>query len=102
VQFLGEWHLTRPDFDVTWAGKTVTAIIDVGDFPDVRDNTSKSPEWNGSRYHDLAVHLSVLIVEQILTWDPAHISSNETPIRRPADGAKPGTRQRASSRLITR
>ena len=103
VPFLEKWHLTRLDFDpdlgrsriigvLTGAGKTVTAIIDVGDFPDLRDNTSTSPEWNGSRYHDLAVQLSVLIQEQILTWDPADISPGEIHIRRPADRAKPKAR----------
>jgi hypothetical protein len=103
VPFLEEWHLTRLDFDpdlgrsrivcvLTGTGKEVTAIIDAGDFPDLRDNTSKSPEWNGSAYHDLAVHLSVLIQEQILTRDPAEISTDEIHIRRPADRAKPEVR----------
>lgn len=96
VPFLEEWQLTRLDFDpdlgrsriicvLTGAGKKVTAIIDAGDFPDLRGNTSKSPEWNGSAYHDLAVHLSVLIQEQVLTRDPADISPGEIHIRRPAD-----------------
>ena len=103
VPFLEEWHLTRLDFDAdlgrsrlvcvfTGAGKEVTAIIDAGDFPDLRGNTSRSPEWNASAYHDLAVHLSVLIQEQILTWDPADISPDEIHIRRPADRAKPEAR----------
>ncbi len=98
VPFLERWHLTWLGFDpvlgrsriicvLTAAGKEVTAIIDAGDFPDLRDNTSKNPEWNASAYHDLAVHLSVLIQEQILTWDPADISAGEIPIRRPADRA---------------
>jgi len=63
----------------------VTAIIDVGYFHDLRDNASSSPAWNGSRYHGLAVHLSVLIQEQILTRDPADFSPDEIHIRRPAD-----------------
>jgi hypothetical protein len=63
--------------------------IDAGDFPDLRGNSSRSPEWNGSVYHDLAVHLSVLIQEQILTRDPADIGPGEIRIRRPADRAKP-------------
>jgi hypothetical protein len=99
VPFLEEWHLTRMGFDpvlgrsriicvFTGAGKEVTAIIDAGDFPDLRDNVSKDPDWNASAYHDLAVHLSVLIQEQILTWDPADISPGEVHIRRPADRAK--------------
>ncbi len=100
VPFLEQWHLSRLDFDpdlgrsrlvcaLTSAGKTVTATIDVGDFPDLRDNTSNSPEWNGSAYHDLAVLLSVLIQDQILTWDPADICSDEIRIRIPADRGKP-------------
>jgi len=100
VPFLEEWHLSRLDFDpdlgrsrlvcvLTGAGKTVTATVDASDFPDLRDNTSNSPEWNGSAYHDLAVLLSVLIQEQILVRDPADISTDEIRIRRPADRAKP-------------
>jgi hypothetical protein len=100
VPFLEQWHLSRLDFNpdlgksrlvgvLTSAGKTVTATIDASDFPDLRDNTSNNPEWNGSAYHDLAVLLSVLIQEQILTWDPADIRTDEIRIRRPADRAKP-------------
>jgi hypothetical protein len=96
VPFLEEWHLVRLGFDpdlgksrivcvLTAAGKTVTAIIDAGDFADLRDNTSNSPDWNGSAYHDLAVHLSTLIQEQILGKDPADIGTDEVRIRRPAD-----------------
>jgi len=101
VPFLGEWQLSRLDFDpdlgrsrlvgvFTGAGKTVTATIDASDFPDLRDNTSINREWNGSAaYHDLAVHLSVLIQDQILTWDPTDIRSDEIRIRIPADRGKP-------------
>ena len=101
VPFLGEWQLSRLDFDpdlgrsrlvgvFTGAGKTVTATIDASDFPDLRDNTSINREWNGSAaYHDLAVHLSVLIQDQILSWDPADIRSDEIRIRIPADRGKP-------------
>jgi hypothetical protein len=100
VPFMGEWHMSRLDFDphlgrsrvvcvLTGAGKTVTATIDASDFPDLRGNTSINREWNGSAaYHDLAVLLSVLIQEQVLTWDPADIS-DEIRIRRPADRDKP-------------
>jgi hypothetical protein len=100
VPFLEEWHLDGLDFDpdlgrsrlvgvLTGAGKTVTATIDASDFPDLRDNTSISPEWNGSAsYHDLAVHLSVLIQEQVLVRDPADVPE-QIRIRRPADRAKP-------------
>ena len=100
VPFLEQWQLSRLDFDpdlgrsrvvcvLTGAGKTVTATIDASDFPDLRDNTSNSPEWNGSAYHDLAVLLSVLIQEQVLVRDPADISTDDIRIRRPADRAKP-------------
>jgi hypothetical protein len=103
VPFLEQWHLSRLDFDpdlgrsrlvcvLTGAGKTYTATIDAGDFPDWRDNTSISPEWNGSGYHDLAVLLSVLIQEQVLVRDPADISTHEIRIRLPADRAKPEAR----------
>jgi hypothetical protein len=96
VPFLEQWQLSLLDFDpdlgrsritcvLTGAGKTVTATIDVGDFAHLRDNTSINPEWNGSVYHDLAVHLSVLIQEQILTRDPADIHSDEIRICIPAD-----------------
>jgi hypothetical protein len=96
VPFLGEWQLSRLGFDqdlgrsrvvcvLTGAGKAVDAIIDAADFPDLRGNTSKSPEWNASAYHDLAVLLSTLIQEQILMGEPADISANEIRIRRPAD-----------------
>jgi len=99
VPFLEKWHLTQLDFDsnlgrsrvvcvLTGAGKTVTATIDARDFADLRDNTS-TIEYSGSAYHDLAVLLSVLIQEQILTWDPADIRSDEIRIRIPADRGKP-------------
>jgi len=99
VPFLEKWHLRRLDFDsnlgksrivcvLTGAGKTVTATINAGDFADLRDNTSTS-EYSGSAYHDLAVLLSVLIQEQILTWDPVDIRSDEIRIRIPADRGKP-------------
>jgi hypothetical protein len=103
VPFLEEWHLSRLDFDpdlgrsrlvcvLTGAGKTVTATIDAGDFAGLRDNTSNTPEWNGSPYHDLAVQLSVLIQEQVLVRDPTDISTDEIRIQLPADRAEPWAR----------
>jgi hypothetical protein len=100
VPFLEAWHLSRLDFDpdlggsrlvcvLTGAGTTVTAIIDAGDFAGLRDNTSNSPVWNGSAYHDLAVQLSVLIQEQVLVRDPADVSTDEIRIQLPADRAEP-------------
>jgi len=100
VPFLGPWHLTRLAFDpdlgpsrivgvFTGAGRKVTAVIDAGDFADLRGNTSNDPDWNSSAYHDLAVLLSTLIQEQVLTWEPADISTDEIHIRLPADRDKP-------------
>jgi hypothetical protein len=100
VPFLGEWHLSRLGFDpdlgrsrivcvLTGAGKSVTAAIDADDFADLRGNTSKSREWNASGFHDLAVHLSTLIQEQVLAADPADTDTDRVRIRRPADRAKP-------------
>jgi hypothetical protein len=96
VPFLEAWHLSQLGFDLdlsksrivcmlTGGGKTVTATIDADDFADLRDNTSVSPEWNGSGYRDLAVQLSVLIQEQILTHDPAGFGAGEVRICLPAD-----------------
>jgi hypothetical protein len=57
-------------------GKTVTAIVDAGDFGELRRNNSRSRTWNGSRhYHDMAVLASTLIEEQIVTWDPSQLGS---------------------------
>jgi len=98
VPFLEEWQLSQLGFDpdlggsrvvcvLTGAGKTVTATIDASDFPDLRDNTSITSEWNGSSHHDLAVQLSTLIQEQVLTWDPADIPTDQIRIQLPADRA---------------
>ncbi len=61
-----------------------------GDFSGLRDNTSITREWNGSAaYHDLAVLLSVLIREQVLTRHPGGIGSDDIRIRLPVDRDKP-------------
>lgn len=79
--FLGRWRLRRLEYEgrgqaravcvlATAEGRAVTATVDVRDFGDLRSNSSRSGSWNGSAYHDLAVLVSVLIQEQILTRDP--------------------------------
>lgn len=66
-------------------GKTVTAVIDAGDFGKIRANNSRSRAWNGSKhYHDMAVLASTLIEEQIVTRDPAQLG-NEVRIKLPKD-----------------
>jgi hypothetical protein len=96
VPFLEGWQLSWLGFDpalggsrvvcvLAGAGRTVTATIGADDFPDLRDNASASPEWNSSAYHDLAVLLSTLIQEQVLTWDPADIPTDQIRIQLPAD-----------------
>jgi hypothetical protein len=66
-------------------GKTVTAVIDAGDFRKLRGNNSRSRAWNGSgHYHDMAVLASTLIEEQIVTWDPSQLGS-EVQIKLPGD-----------------
>jgi hypothetical protein len=66
-------------------GKTVTAIIDAGDFRKLRENKSRNRAWNGSEhYHDMAVLASTLIEEQIVTWDPSQVGS-EVQIKLPKD-----------------
>jgi hypothetical protein len=76
----------QPLSGVVWQESDQTIRRSLGrSHPDLRKNASNSPAWNGSRYHDLAVHLSVLIQEQILTRDPADFSPDEIRIRRPAD-----------------
>ncbi len=95
--FLGEWRLQRLAYDpdqgrsrvicvLTDAdGREVTATIDAGDFRDLRGNSSRSDAWNGSaHFHDLAVHVSVLLEEQILVKDPDAVQ-DEVRIQRPAD-----------------
>lgn len=53
------------------SGRNVTATIDASDFPGLRGNSSRSKGLNGSdRYHDLAVYVSVLLQEQIISRSP--------------------------------
>jgi hypothetical protein len=94
--FLGPWRLRSLAFDqehgksrlvcvLTEDDRYVTATIDADDFPRLRGNSTRSADWNGSpRYHDMAVHASVLIEEQILTQDPATVP-DEVRIQEPAD-----------------
>jgi hypothetical protein len=71
--------LTAPD------GRDVTATIYAGDFPGLHRNSSRTKEWNGSdHHHDLAVRVSMLIVEQIITQDPDAVPDHVR-IQSPAD-----------------
>ena len=65
-------------------GKIVTATIDAADFGRMSRNSSRSPAWNGSDYHDMAVLASTLIEEQILTRDPSKLA-DQIQIRLPSD-----------------
>lgn len=100
--FLGEWRLRSLAYDArrdrsrvvcvltAGDGREVTATIDASDFRDLRRNSSRSPEWNGSaHYHDLAVAVSVLIEEQIITHDPDTVP-DQLRIQSPADRARIG------------
>jgi hypothetical protein len=96
MPFLEQWRLRSLDFDpvlgkkrvvaiLSAAGKTVTATIDAADFPDLARKKSRSRAWNSTRYRDLAVLVSVLIQEQVVTWEPAELEADQVRIRRPAD-----------------
>jgi|GEM_PF-2157837 len=97
--FLGRWQLRALGYDpqrgeslaicvlTATDGRDVTATIDVKDFRGLRRNSSRSPRQNGSdRYHDLAVYVSVLVQEQILTYDPDSVS-DQVRIQSPVDRA---------------
>ncbi len=94
--FLAGWRMRSLMFDPVaghrrvvgelYAGdKNVTVTIDAADFPELRAKRRKSRAWNHSKYHDIAVLVSVLIQEQILTWNPADLEADEVRIRVPKD-----------------
>ena len=95
--FLGEWQLRSLGFDpdlgpsriicqLSAGDKEVTATVDASDFPSHRkQQRSRSRAWNNSQYHDLAVLLSVLIEEQILTRSPSKLRADHVRIRLPKD-----------------
>jgi hypothetical protein len=87
--------LTAPD------GRDVTATIYAGDFRGLHLNSSRSKEWNGSdHYHDLAVRVSMLLVEQIITQDPDAVPNHvriQSPADRPHRGGDPDARAPRSS-----
>jgi hypothetical protein len=93
--FLGPWELRSLGFDPSLGrsrvlcklradDRDVMATIDASDFPVLRSKRARSPVWNNSQYHDLAVLVSILIQEQILTWDPAELGTDPIRIRLPA------------------
>jgi hypothetical protein len=94
--FLAEWHMRSLMFDPNLGqsrvicqlyadNKNVTATIDASDFPGLRKKRSRSHIWNNSKYHDLAVLVSVLIQEQILTRSPSELDEDRVRICLPKD-----------------
>jgi hypothetical protein len=85
--FTYPWQLARIGYDpgsgrsrvicqLTAEGQTVTAVIDANDFGKLRENNSRTRDWNGSEhYHDMAVLASTLIEEQIVTMDRSQLGS---------------------------
>ena len=67
------------------AGVTVTATIDASDFGRLVRKRTRNRAWNTSRYRDLAVHVSILIEEQIVCFEPAELAGTWLRIRSPAD-----------------
>jgi hypothetical protein len=98
--FLVDWQLHSLEFDpeagprrvickLGSEAKTVTATIDVSDFPRLWKNRSKTRQWNESRYHGLAVLVSVLMEEQILTRPPGELAGDVIRICLPKDRDNP-------------
>jgi hypothetical protein len=96
VPFLDRWQLLSLNFDpqlgrkrvvgiFSAEGKTVEATIDASDFKDLARKKSPNRAWNSTRYRDLVVLVSVLIDEQIVTWQPADLTEDRIRIQRPAD-----------------
>ncbi|MGH3188952.1 MAG: hypothetical protein ACRDPY_10145 [Streptosporangiaceae bacterium] len=111
--FLEQWRLRSLGYDqeqggsrvicvlTTADGRDVTATIDARDFRGLRRHSSRSKEWNGSdHYHDLAVYVSVLFQEQIITRDPDTVPDHvriQSPANRPRRGAGDSDAQAPSS-----
>lgn len=111
--FLERWQLRSLGYDpergssrvlcvLTAAdGRDVTATIDASDFRSLRRNSSRSKEWNGSdHYHDLAVHVSVLLQEQIIGRNPDTVPQHvriQSPADRPRGAAGNSSVQAPSS-----
>ena len=94
--FLDPWQLRSFDFDpelgrkrviakFSSGGYEVEASIDASDFSGLVGRKSRNRAWNGTRYQDAAVLVSVLIEEQIVTWEPAELTASRIRICRPAD-----------------
>lgn len=71
--FLGPWRLLS------------LGSIDASDFGDLvqKRKSRQNRIWNSSRYGDLAVHLSILIEEQVLTREPAGLTAHRIRICSP-------------------
>ena len=66
----------------TGHGKTVIAVMDAEDFPDLLHG-EHDPFFNSTRYSDLAFYLSILLEEHLLTRDPDDIRAGEMRIATP-------------------
>ena len=91
--FTGKWLLGSFEFEpgtgrrravATLNGdtKVVRAVLDASDFPDLIHG-EHDPNFNSSRYSDLAFYVSILLEEQILTRDPSNVDVDEIRIRSP-------------------
>lgn len=96
VPFPDPWQLESLGFDpeagrqraialFSCAGVTVTATIDASDFGSLVAKRTRNRAWNGSHYRDIAVFVSILIEEQIVSWDPADLAGTRVRICSPAD-----------------
>jgi hypothetical protein len=91
--FTGKWVLRKLEFE-PGTGRTrvtchftarngdrdVVATIDASDFQQLIGKRSRNPAFNSSRHSDLAVLVSVYIEEQILTYDPTDLATDEVRI----------------------
>lgn len=89
--FTGEWTLCALEF-VPGTGRArvaarfcagsqeVVATIDASDFRKLIGKRTRNPDFNSSRYSDLAVLVTVYIQEQILIFSPSELEAHEVRI----------------------
>jgi hypothetical protein len=96
ARFLDGWQLCSLNFDpnlgreraiakLSANEKVVTAVIDAKDFVKDKGHKSRNSKWNTTDYQDLAVLVSVLIEEQIITWNPSELKADRVRICSPVD-----------------
>jgi hypothetical protein len=96
MPFTGEWELlsvgiepgtgrTRVSCRFYAANREVTATIDAADFSDLVGKQSRDPAFNSTGYSDLAVLVSILIQEQVLTYRPSALKAHQVRICLPKD-----------------